>query len=165
LSEKVLGAIKVNRPYWGWNIFEWSSIINEELVFTSDRVLVIRKWSEYVGGSVGATDVVTALMGAVSDAIETSESKRRMWEREKQIRTLKELLKADKNNYAIPNTAIQKIEIKSRKRFHITTTNEKHKWYLTPKKTEWTKSSIHEDVRNLENILRPIFGDKLSVKK
>lgn len=166
MSEKVLGIVKVARPYWGWNIFEWSSFIHEQLVFTSDRVLVIRKWSEYMGGGVGATDVIDGLTGVAFDAIKTSESKRRMLERERHVRTLEELLRADKHNFAIPNSEIRKIELKSRFRFHITTNKEKHKWYASPHPYSTTeKGKEIKYPADYENMLRPTFGDKLSVKK
>jgi hypothetical protein len=73
-------------------------------------------------------------------------------------------LKANENNYVIPNTDIQKIEIKKKNNFQIITNKNKYKWYIIPTEIGWTKSSLKEDIRKLEILLRPIFGDKLYVK-
>jgi len=131
--------------------------IRETLFVTPDRIVVARTSGGKGGALFGAIGI------AVEGVLQQREAKKKT-EQYSQI-SLESILKADKNNYAIPNADIQKIEIKSRNRFHITTTKEQHKWYLSPKEMKWTTSSIHEDIKNLENVLRPIFGDKLSVEK
>lgn len=160
MKDEILGMIEVWRPYWGWNPFEWSSLIHEQLIFTSDRMLVIRKWSESRGGSAGITDPVAALIGGISDAIDTRESKRKWSEREKQAKTLEDLLRTSKHNFAVPNPEIRQLELKRGFRFHITTKRKKLKWYALVEREK--KISYPGDY---EKILRPIFGDKLYVKK
>jgi len=147
MSEEVLGVQPLERP-------ALARRITETLFVTPDRIVVARTSGGLLGSAIG---------GAVGRVMQAQEAKKKT-EQYSQI-SLESILKADKNNYAIPNADIQKIEIKSRNRFHITTTKEQHKWYLSPKETGWTTSSIKEDIKNLESILRPIFGDKLSVEK
>lgn len=148
--EKILGTQPLERQSFMKRIFE-------TLLVTSDRLILVRtKGSFMTGGLVGALRYTESAKEAREKGEALAEG------------SPESILKADENNYAIPNGEIQKIEIRSRigaTLFHITTTKEKHKWFLAAKEMGWTKSSIHEDIRNLENILRPIFGDKLSVKK
>ena len=154
MSEEVLGVQPLQRP-------ALARTITETLLITPDRMVVART-SGGKGGAIGGL-LGGAIGGAVGGVLQARDAKKKT-EQYSQI-SLESILKADKNNYAIPNAEIQKIEIKSRNRFHITTTKEQHKWYLSPKEMGWTTSSIKEDIKNLENILRPIFGDRLSVEK
>ena len=148
--EKILGTQPLERQSFMKRIFE-------TLLVTSDRLIVARtKGSFMTGGVVGALHY----MDSAKEAKEKGEALTEA--------SPESILNADKDNYAIPKAEIQKIEIRSRigaTLFHTTTTKETHKWFLSAKEMGWTKSSIHEDIKNLENILRPIFGDKLSVKK
>ncbi len=150
MSEKVLYTINLNRP-------AFARMVRETLFVTPDRLIVAKTSGKGFGVMFGAG-------GALYDQLVTEKKAKEKGEKLAEI-SPEDILKSDENNYAIPNADIQKIEVKSRARFHITTTKKKHKWYLLAKKMEWTKTSIHEDIENLENILRPIFGDKLSVKK
>ncbi len=71
-------------------------------------------------------------------------------------------------NFAIPNSEVAKVELKSRMRLNIKTSKKEHKWYggglsrglVLPEREG--KLQYPEDY---ENILRPIFGDRLIVKK
>lgn len=154
MGEEVLGVQPLQRP-------ALARTITETLFITPDRIVVART-SGGKGGVIGGL-LGGAIGGAVGGVMQARDAKKKT-EQYSQI-SLESILKADKNNYAIPNTDVEKIEIKSRNRFHITTTKEQHKWYLSPKEAGWTTSSIKEDIKNLENILRPIFGDRLSVEK
>jgi len=66
------------------------------LVITSDRILVIRKWVKYPSFRKNV------------------ESKRQMLEREKQVKTLEELLRASNHICTIRNSEITKVELKKR---------------------------------------------------
>ena len=149
MSEKVLGIIRVFRPAFARQIYE-------DLFLTPDRVIVAR-----TSGGIGGM-----LFGAVGGAIEGVISAYREKKKEKGYLELplEDVLKADKNNFAIPKSEITKVELKKFGRgakINIITSKKKHKWYaagLIPEK----KGVKLEDY---ENILRPVFGDKLSVKK
>ena len=78
-----------------------------------------------------------------------------------------EILKADEHNFAIPNSEIIKIELKYgwwnvKAELNVATSNKKYQCFLKdiPSKAEKKRRAEH-----CENILRPIFRDKLSVKK
>jgi len=87
---------------------------------------------------------------------------------------VKRILKVIKT---IPNSEITKVELKkswlSGAKIHITTTKKKYKWHIKPTTAHTraegllTKSKLlmKAKLEYYENMLRPIFGDKLSVKK
>lgn len=157
MSEKVLGVLQVVKPDWG-------GLIHEEIVVTSDRMLVIRKWKEHMGSGVGATNIFDALILGAIDAYETSESKRKMRKRGKQANTLEELLKADKNNVAIPNSIITEVRLKKRRGLPSLNV------VINKKKYGWTLEGLNNQkkgvkIEDYETILRPVFGDKLFVKE
>ena len=165
MSEDILGIIKVDRPR------KWSgSSIHEVLIITSHRVLAIRKWVEHKGSAIGVSDIFDGLILSVLDAIKTAQSKKKMAEREKQAKTLEELLKTHRDNFAIANSEIIEVELKGRSA---------HKWWgkrgiitikTKKKKYTWSYGSLIPDKKDVkledcENMLRPVFEDKLSVKK
>ena len=170
MSEKALAIIGVNRP-------AFMRTIMETLVFTPDRVIVARTGKDLmVGGVIGG-----AVGAGVEAVIKARKKKTKEQEWKERVKIffelpLEDILKADKHNFAIPNSEITKVERKSRLRFHITTSKKKYKWYSgvvisdpkmvasgdIPWETDWKDPRLFEDY---ENVLRPIFGDKLSVKK
>jgi len=149
MSEKIFGIIEANRP-------AFMRTIRETLFFTSDKVIVAR--------TSGSSGVMFGAIGAIYDSITTTKKAEKMLEL-----PLEDVLKAHKDNYAIPNSEITRVELKSRMRLNIITSKDKHKWYggglsrdlILPEKKE-KKVRYPEDYGNM---LRPIFGDKLSVKK
>jgi len=149
MSEKVLGIIRVNRP-------AFARTITETLFFTPDRVIVAR-----TSGGFGGM-----LFGVIGAGIEAAITARKGKKKEKEYLelSLESVLKADKNNFAIPNSEVTKIELKSRRRFHITTSKKKHEWYAGPILPEEKGKKVRYP-EDYEDILRPVFGDKLSVKK
>ena len=76
--------------------------------------------------------------------------------------SMEDVLKADKNNYAIPDSDITKVELKK----YVRGTKLNIKTSKKYGKTKWYAGGAWKDVgEKYENMLRPIFGDKLSVKK
>jgi len=147
MSEKVLGTIGVFRP-------AFMKQIAEILFFAPDRTIVARKGSGGIGMMFGA-------VGAAAEAVITARKEKK---KEKELRefSLEDILNADKNNYAIPNSDITEVELKKYVRgakLNIKTSKKygKAKWYV-----EGAWKDVGE---KYENMLRPIFGDKLSVKK
>ena len=71
----------------------------------------------------------------------------------------------------IPNSEITKVELKkswlSGAKIQITTTKEKYKWHIKPTTAQARTQGRFPKAKleHYENILRPVFGDKLSVKK
>lgn len=148
MSEKLLCVIEANRP-------AFARTIRETLFFTSDRILVA-KTSASAGVMFGA-------LGAIYDSRATVKKSKEMLDLQ-----LEDVLKAHKDNYAISNSEVTKVELKSRMRLNIKTNRKEHKWYggglsrglVLPEKEG--KLQYPEDY---ENTLRPIFGERLLVKK
>ena len=156
MSGKVLGIIPVRRP-------SFARTIGETLYFTSDRVIVARTYSSGLKGMIPGVGVAITLKDA-----------RKAEKKAEGILELPEgILKAHKDNYAIPNSEITKVELKKYGKYgakiHITTSKKKHKWYHLQygetKEGKTIKLEFREYSSDLENILRQAFGDKLSVKK
>ena len=144
-EEEVLNVINVNRPnYWG-RIFE-------TLYFTADRTIVARTSSQKVGmlfGVVGA---------GIDTALQQHEDERKRAQYRKS--SLDDIVKANKNNYVIPNSDVTAVELS--------------KYYRNTKlvirtaknygKTEWYLGEQWKDVGETNaKLLRPIFKDKLIV--
>jgi len=143
MSEEVLGIIQVLKTGF--------RSANQILFVTPDRVIVARK-----SGASGG------LFGVIGIAIQASKGKKR--EKEYLELSPEDVLKADKKNFALPNSEIREVELKcgggNLVELKIITSEKKHKWLVLP--FEVKKEQRTEDC---ENILRPVFGDRLSVKK
>jgi hypothetical protein len=154
VSEKVLGILKAGKPASGGYKYK-------TLFLTPDRVIVAR---------TGKSRMVIAgtLFGAVGAGIEATVTARKAKKKEKETLELpvEDILRADKNNYFLSNLEIKEIELKKGGwgrliGLNIITSRKKHKWGvrgLVPEK----KGVKLEDY---ENMLRPIFKDRLIVKK
>jgi hypothetical protein len=101
----------------------------------------------------------------------SAESKVKMLERERQAKTLDELFDADERNFAIPYSEITKVELEKKwngTKLDIITNKKKHKWNvhgIIPEKSPNFPLHRSWKLEDYENMLRPVFGDKLSVKK
>jgi len=140
VSERVLGIISVFRRFFG------RGTVLEELYLTADMVIVAR----IGGGSLLIWPLATWF---------------RVGKKEEKLAELsvEELLKADKNNFAIYNSEIRKVELKKHGlevEINIITNEKKYEWHVrgSPRK----KNAKIEDY---EKILELVFPDKLSVSK
>ncbi|MDH5449023.1 MAG: hypothetical protein OEY24_03430 [Candidatus Bathyarchaeota archaeon] len=164
MSEKVLCVLQVAKP-------AWSRIIHEKLIITPNRTFVVRGWEEHkhAGTYAGSTDIVSLIFGlaeGVSDAHKTAKSKKKMRERERYVNTPEKLLKADKSNFAISNSDINEVRLKK----NVFRTISINFFTKDKKKFGWYLKGLNDKTKDVkleecENILRLIFGDKLSVKK
>ena len=143
LSEKVLGIIRR---------------VGELLFLTPDRVVVANCIEKSRLG-----DFLNAFLGSYVRSSDTYiHSKKK--EKEYLELPLESVLTADEKNFAIPNSEITKVELKKMRvgvELNIITGKKEHK--------SWAKGLIPEKkkakIEDYEKLLRPIFGDKLSVKK
>jgi len=159
-GEKLLGRISAT-----------SGRGNKVLAFTTNRVFV----AGFAGGAVFGGGYDEGAIGVAMLAIDALSTLYAQTKSEKLLKAdLKEVLKADKIDSVIHNSEIREVELEESEleavRLSIITSKEKgkssdeiyekHRWNLTgliPEK----KVVILEDY---ENILRPNFGDKLSVR-
>jgi len=152
MSEEVLGVIKVFRP-------AFMRQIHENLYFTLDRTVVAR-----TSGGKGRM-LFGAVGGAIEGAIQYQEAKKK-GEQYSQL-SLEDILKADKNNYAISNSEITEVELKKfgkGTKLNIKTST-KHGRAMYGE-TKWYVEGAWKDIgEKHENMLRPIFKDRLIVKK
>ena len=147
-GEKLLGCFRATGPRG-----------REVLVFTPNRVFVAR----FPEGGRGARDAFGIAL-AVIDTLWASHTRRKSEER--LMANLEEFLKADKSKFFISTSEIREVELKKRPSVHLLCdlkiiTYGKHEWCvegLIPEKKD-------VKIEDYENMLRPIFGDKLSVKK
>ena len=173
MGEEVLGAIRVSRPNMSIMGAEWiSSDINEIVYFTQDRTVVAETYGVFKPVAtpeddglvdIGAVKVVEgALQHKVKDPSFPSGY---------ETLTLDIIIKAHKGNYAIPNSEITEVELKKffRGTKLIIKTREKHRFFLGIGKTNWYVDGYEgawKDVgEKFENMLRPIFKERLVVKK
>ena len=160
-GEKLLGCIRVEGRRG-----------REVLAFTPNRVFVVGFPEGGVfGGGYGEDPVGVAIV--VIDVLAGLYTRGKA---EELLKTnVEELLKAGKK-FIIPNSEIREVELKKSRWFktlqlNIITTKKKYEWSdkiyegyewnvadLIPKK-------IGAKLEDYKNMLRPIFGDKLSVKK
>lgn len=143
MSEEVLGVIGVMRPAFARTIYE-------TLFFTPDRVIVAR-----TSGGLGA------VFGGIGAGIDAYRGGKKAEELGKL--SMESVLTADKHNYAVSNSEITKVELRKKWtgiKINIETKDETGKWTCIgiPEKKK-------VKIEDYENILRPVFGDKLSVKK
>ena len=155
MSEKVLGIIRLMRYSFTRHI------IYEHLFITPDRVIVARAAA---GPPWFTPPVIDLAMDFYNIFYKSKKAEKGYLEL-----PLEDVLKADKNNYAIPNSEIIKVELKKwggGSKINITTNKKTHKWFAAG------LISDPEDYENIlykfedyENILQLAFLDKLSVKK
>ncbi len=153
MSEDVLGVIKVLRPALMRQILE-------TVYFTPDRTVVART-------SGGKGGILFGAVGGVIEGFLMYEEAKKKGEQYSKL-SLDDVLKADKNNYAILNSEITEVELKKFGRgtkLNIKT-SVKHgssmygetNWYVA-------EGGWKEVGEKMENMLRPIFKDRLIVKK
>jgi len=183
MSEKVLGIIK------GLRRIGWRSAVNEALFVTSDRVVVARLPDVSSGYLPGGTyndvgDIVGEFVWTAILGYARSKDEEKLRKAEEHLKTVEveDILKADNHSFAIPNSEITKIELKYGSRLsgklgvNIMTSKKKYEWLLFPVALFIPKNvRIHAKkefsaerercAEHCKNVLRPIFGDKLSVKK
>ena len=163
MSEKVLGYVG----------------IGEILFLTSDRVIVGKAQEAAVEEKMKKTmkkkkkrfsfgSLFGAAGGAVEGAVDVYKAKKKQEEvGDPYAPYLKmspeDLLKAGKDNYAIPNSKITKVELKilsDTQELNIITDEKEYRWrgwvvWVDPRKT----------LEDYEDLLRLAFPDKLSIKK
>jgi len=158
-GEKLLGCIRAE-----------GSRGREVLAFTPNRVFVVGfPEGGIFGGGYGEDPVGVAML--VIDVLAGLHTRGKSDELLKA--DFEEFLKAGKNNLVIPNSEIREVELKNGGKWaklNIITSKKKYergdKIYV---EYEWHVAGLipeKKDVKieDYENILRPIFGDKLSVK-
>jgi len=173
MSEKVLGVIWVMRLR-ARDLGRW---LMEVLVITSNRVFVMKAGKSHRGvAGWSYTSAFDVLMAGVFSLSEEYETRKKLRKSEKLLETitdLEEFLKADKHNFAIPNSEITKVELKkgwTGVKLNITTNKKKFKWYakslgLSSPSPSTTAPEHGVKLEDFENILQRIFPDKMSVKK
>jgi hypothetical protein len=149
LSEELLGVIKAERGY---------PKVHEDLFFTPSKVIVAR-----IGGGLAYLLMIVAPLPVLADM------GNRIVNKDKELRKLniESILKADKNNYVISDADITKIELKKKMRIitlQIETQTKKIKFYPVgiPENIAG-KEVVKHGLEEYESLLRPIFGDKLSM--
>ncbi len=163
-GEKLLGCIRVtSHPR--------ARIAGEKvLAFTPNRVFVVGFAGGAVFGGGYGEDPVGVVIGAI-DLLSGLYARRKSGELLKA--SVEEFLKADKNSFVIPNSEIREVELKkgwlTGVKLDITMNKKKYEWGRLYEKHRWNVVGLIPEkkdakVEDYENILRPAFGDKLSVK-
>ena len=164
MDEEFLGVIPVFRG--------GLTSVYELLYFTPDGMIVARTRSSQgvpTGALFGAVGILTEV--AIRGIIESKKKK------EPQELSVEQILKAHKRNYMIPNSDITRVELKIRgilrnivgikvvtsKKYGKTDWQVLGTWKIDvgKDKVKWKDACIEK----CENMLRPIFGDRLSVVK
>jgi len=168
VSGKVSGILRAKR-----SVFSIPPTVHEFLLFTPERVVVARK-------STGLYPYPTAGVHAnVSDLLVEF------------LKTMKveDVLRSDKRNFAIPLSEIKKVELtkwviprgffemevypRGATGSDVDKLEKSHGWVelsiiTSEKKYQWKDLEIPEkkptEFGDCQNMLRPIFGDKLSVR-
>ncbi len=158
MSEKVVGVVKVFRSA------TFRGMINERLYFTPARIVVARTSSDKGGYMFG-------VVGAAADAVRQTREEKKKTEHYSAL-PLEDMIKADKHNYAIPNGQVRKIELKKQWRgasIEIETDTKviegkktKQKWVINQRLKD---KPPRDDIPEYADVLRPIFGDRLTVNK
>jgi len=157
VSEEVLGVVRAYRP-------ALARIIHETLYFTPDRTIVARL-SGGKGGVIGGL-LGGAVGGAIGGVLQQREAKKK--EEQYSKVSLESILKADKNNYAIPNSEITEVELKKSgkgTKLNIKTSQKHGKSMYGETKWHVFEGAWKDVGQRYENMLRPIFKDRLIVKK
>jgi hypothetical protein len=117
-----------------------------QLVFTSHRLIVVKP--------VGHMELATALFGVVGTAIEYS----RIQDKIGNFETPENILKADKENFAISYSDISRIELTK-----PGITSPTHILIITDKKTYMFVTLLKRLFDEPMNLIRSVIGNKLSV--
>lgn len=177
MSEKVLGCIRVMRLTISFR----HQAIHEALVITPNRVFVTRLGEEPQSGWAGGpyNGDIGGLIDAVIDGLLVSSEQDKANRKRKELEELakvdlEKFLKIDKHNYVIPNSEITKVELKKGWigiKISLITNKRKFKGYAktlgfsSPYTTGTTAPEKGVKLEDFENVLRPVFGDRLSVKR
>ena len=144
MVEEILGIVKVLRTGFSF------PAINEELFITTDRVIVARIGK---GGE---------LFGAIGSAVQWFRTREKGEKLEKL--PLDDILRVDKNNFAIPRAEIRKVELKKfgprGAKINIQASKKEYKWYAggIPDKE-------NAKLEDYETLLKCSFPENLHVSK
>lgn len=139
---EVIGIIGARRT-GGWTV----SQIFEALCLTDDRVIVTR----------------TAKSGALGMGAPVAWYNARSQEQKLVGLSAEQLLKANENNYDIPYSKIKEVALKKfglGTFINIITDEKKYRWAA-----RGIPGYEHPRIEDFEKILRPVFGDRLTVSK
>lgn len=156
MSEKVLGIIQGMGQAHG-------KLITEVLFFTPYRMIVAET------SSTGSWTAMLGVVPAVIDAVR-SEKRRKKKEEEYLELPVEDILKG-KNSFDVPYSEITKVELKKKWRGGLEIKMEIMDEEIEGKTYwgKWVAMGIPEKdkatIEDYENMLSPIFEDKLSVKK
>lgn len=179
MSEKVSGIIiSIKRRKWG------GETVNDGLLITPDRVIVARLPEVTLSGGGHSGSIVLDIIESVRRERAHERTKREFEEAVERLKFSKveDILQDNNHNFAIPNSEITKVELKKlylpfTKKLRgaqivIVTNKEKFKWGVSSPtlicasvSTKIDEEEVPRLVEDCENILRRVFGDKLSVKK
>jgi hypothetical protein len=135
--------------------------VGELLFFTPDRVVVANCMEIHKKSRV--EDLFYMLSGSYVRSTDTYNHNKKK-EKEYLELPLESVLTADEKNFAIPNSEITKVELRKRwvgVELNILAREKEHKSLVTGLIPEKKKTKIED----YEKLLRPVFGDKLSVEK
>jgi len=168
VSGKVLGILRAKR-----SVFSIPPTVHEFLLFTPERVVVVRQSAKLLPyPTVGAQADVS---GMLVEFLKTMK--------------VEDVLRSDKHNFAIPLSEIKKVELtkwviprgffemevypRGATGSDVDKLEKSHGWIelsiiTSEKKHQWKDLEIPKkkplEFEDCQNILRPIFGDKLSVR-
>ena len=167
MSGKVLGILRAKR-----SVFSIPPYVHEFLLFTPERVVVVRQSTKLLPyPTAGVHNVI----GMLVEFLKTMR--------------IEEILRSDKHNFAIANSEIKKVELtkwviprgffemevypRGATGSDVVKLEKSHGWIefsiiTSEKKYQWKDLEIpgkrSTDFEDCENMLRPIFRDKLSVR-
>ena len=168
MSGKVLGILRAKR-----SVFSIPPYVHEFLLFTPERVIVVRQSTKLfpyltVGAHADASDMFVEFLKTMK---------------------VEDVLRSDKRNFAIPHSEITKVELtkwvvprgffemevypRGATGSDVVKLEKSHGWIelsiiTSKKKYQWKDLEIpekkHVEFEDCQNMPRPVFGDKLSVR-
>ena len=168
MSGKVLGILRAKR-----SVFSIPPTVHEFLLFTPERVIVVRQSTKLfpyltVGAQANVSDTFVGLLETMK---------------------VEDILKSDKHNFAILHSEIAKVELtkwviprgffemevypRGATGSDVVKLEKSHGWIelsiiTSKKKYTWKDVEIPKkklvEFEDCQNMLRPVFGDKLSVR-
>ena len=168
MSGKVLGILRAKR-----SVFSIPPYVHEFLLFTPEMVVVVRQSTKLL--PYPTAGVHTNVIGMLVEFLKTMR--------------IEEILRSDKHNFAIANSEIKTVELtkwvlprgffemevypRGATGSDVVKLEKSHGWIefsiiTSKKKYQWKDLEIpekkHVEFEDCENMLRPVFGDKLSVR-